>query len=291
MGTRTYKSDEFDRYSEREARKREWYRREMQKKRQALAILIGMGLAAIAVIAVIVIVFINLFSPKDTAEVENNLKNTPSSEISLVDNSSEDDFLPGSGSEGANGVINNNSQRGVIVIDPGHGGYDSGSVSALKYEKQIDLEIALLLSDKLKDKGFGVYLTRSDDNFVRIIERAELANQCEGAVALISIHQNSSDKDSDEGVEVWTSENEKNEQLAQLIVDEVSVVTGSINGGVKLQDNQVICNNAEMPAVIVQCGYLTNKRESKNLCDTVYQEKVASAIADAVDAFVPAKNK
>ena len=86
MGTRTYKSDEFDRFSEREARKREWYEREMKKKRQALAILIGMGLAAIAVLVVIIVLLVKLFSPKDTAEVENNLSNTPSGEISLVDN-------------------------------------------------------------------------------------------------------------------------------------------------------------------------------------------------------------
>ena len=90
MGTRTYKSDEFDRFSEREARKREWYEREMKKKRQALAILIGMGIAALAVLVLIIVLLVKLFSPKDTAEVENNLSKTPSGEISLVDNQTDE---------------------------------------------------------------------------------------------------------------------------------------------------------------------------------------------------------
>ncbi|MBQ6091408.1 MAG: N-acetylmuramoyl-L-alanine amidase [Lachnospiraceae bacterium] len=288
MGTRTYKSDEFDRFSEREARKREWYEREMKKKRQALAILIGMGLAAIAVLVVIIVLLVKLFSPKDTAEVENNLSNTPSGEISLVDNQS-DDAIYGSGSGSGSGIIGTTSERGLIVIDAGHGGYDSGCISATKYEKDIDLDIALVLADKLRDKGFGVYMTRTDDSFVGINDRADLANKCEGALALISIHQNSSDKASDEGVEVWTSKTDENEQLAQLIVDEVSSRTGAINGGVKTKDNLVICSKAEMPAVVVECGYLSNKREAQNLSDEAYQDKIATAIVSAVDTFIPPK--
>ncbi len=288
MGTRTYKSDEFDRFSEREARKREWYEREMKKKRQALAILIGMGLAAIAVLVLIIVLLVKLFSPKDTAEVENNLSKTPSGEISLVDNQTDDAiYNAGSGS----GTFVNSSERGLIVIDAGHGGYDSGCISATKYEKDIDLDIALKLSERLKEKGFGVYMTRSDDSFVGINDRADLANKCEGALALISIHQNSSDKTSDEGVEVWTSKNDENEQLAQLIVDEVSGRTGAINGGVKTKDNLVICSKAEMPAVVVECGYLSNKREAQNLSDEAYQEKIATAIVSAVDTFIPPKSK
>ena len=286
MGTRTYKSDEFDRFSEREARKREWYRAQIKKKRQAMAILAGMGLGALIVVTVIILLLVKLFSPKDTAETEKTLSNTPSSEISLVDNSSDDPYVSGTGNGSLSGDASYSSERGIVVIDAGHGGYDSGCISSTKYEKEIDLDIALLLSEKLKAKGFGVYMTRSDDSFIGINDRAELANECDGAVALISIHQNSSDAASDEGVEVWTCSDEKNEQLAQLVVDEVALTTGAINGGVKTLDNLVICSKAEMPAVIVQCGYLSNRRESQNLIDESYQDRIASAIAVAVDTYI-----
>lgn len=291
MGTRTYKSDEFDRFSEREARRREWYRREMMKKRKALAILCGMGIIAIAVIALAVWGLVAIFSPADTAKTEDNLSKTPSNEISLVDNSTDDTVAFGSDEKKGSVINTPASERGLIVIDPGHGGYDSGIVSSQKYEKEIDFEVAKLLSEKLKDKGFGVYMTRTDDSFVGINERALLANEQEGALALISIHMNSSDKASDEGVEVMTTEDDDNTQLAQLIADEISDTTGAINGGVKIRDNLVICSKAEMPAVIVDCGYLSNKREAQNLCDPSYQEKIASAIAAAVDMYIPEKTK
>jgi len=286
MGSRTYKSDEFDRFSERERRRREWYRREMQKKRKALAILISMGIGAILIFTLLIVVLVKIFSPADTEEVENKLLNTPSSELSLVNNGSDGDFDDLNNGSYGNDDASVNLNRGLIVIDPGHGGYDSGCISATKYEKEIDLEIALLLSDKLKKKGFNVYMTRTDDSFVGINDRAILANECEGALALVSIHQNSSEESSDEGVEVWTSENEQNEQLAQLMVDEVSAATGAINGGVKVQDNLVICSKAEMTAVIVECGYLSNKREAQNLSDSAYQEKIANGIAAAIDNFI-----
>jgi len=204
----------------------------------------------------------------------------------LVNNGSDGDFDDLNNGSYGNDDASVNLNRGLIVIDPGHGGYDSGCISATKYEKEIDLEIALLLSDKLKKKGFNVYMTRTDDSFVGINDRAILANECEGALALVSIHQNSSEESSDEGVEVWTSENEQNEQLAQLMVDEVSAATGAINGGVKVQDNLVICSKAEMTAVIVECGYLSNKREAQNLSDSAYQEKIANGIAAAIDNFI-----
>ncbi len=291
MGTRTYKSDEFDRYSEREARRREWYRNEMKKKRQALMIIVGMGVAALAVLIGIIVLIVKLVSPADTSIIENKLSQTPSSDISLVDNSGDDVAAFGNGETSNVNSLSSASERGLIVIDPGHGGYDSGCISSTKYEKEIDLDIALLLSDKLKAMGFGVYMTRTDDSFVRISDRAVLANECEGALALISIHQNSSEKSSDEGVEVWTSEDDTNKKLAKLIVDAVSDNTGAINGGVEVRDNLVICSKAEMPSVIVECGYLSNKREAQNLCDTSYQGKIATAIAKAVDTFLPQKEK
>lgn len=291
MGTRTYKSDEFERYSEREARRREWYRNEMKKKRQAWMILIGMAVIALAALIGLIVLIVNLVSPKDTSLIEDRLNKSPSSDISLVDNTNDDISTFGNGDLSGINMTAAGGERGLVVIDPGHGGYDSGCISSTKYEKEIDLEIALLLADKLRAMGFGVYMTRTDDSFVRISDRAVLANECEGALALVSIHQNSSEKSSDEGVEVWTSENEKNEQLAQLIADEVSGNTGAINGGVKKRDNLVICSKAEMPSVIVECGYLSNKREAQNLCDTQYQGKIATAIAKAVDLFIPQKTE
>ncbi|MCR5432700.1 MAG: N-acetylmuramoyl-L-alanine amidase [Lachnospiraceae bacterium] len=288
MGKRTYKSDEFERYSERERRKQEWIRKKNKERLRNLTIIFGGGFVLIAVVALIIGLIVSALIPDDTAEIEDNLSKTTSDQISLVDNTSDNTLDFGSDEKTVKSPVFV-SNRGVIVIDPGHGGYDSGILSSKKYEKQVDLEIAMLLSEDLKDKGFDVFLTRTDDNFLGVNDRVDLANEQEEALALISIHQNFSDKDSDEGVEVHTVQNEKNEQLAQLIVDEVAENTGAINGGVKLSDNLVICSKVDMPAVVVECGYLTNKREAQNLWEESYQKKIASAIASAVDTFVPVK--
>ena len=291
MGTRTYKSDEFDRFTAREKRREEWLRQKRYERRRAIAILSAFGVVALAVVVLLVWLIAQAVSDPDTAAKEKSLSEKESGEISLVDNTSDEALSFGTDEHGGTTLINKVSERGLIVIDPGHGGYDSGILSAQKYEKDVDLEIAVLLSEKLKDKGFSVYMTRNDDSFVGANDRADLANSQEGALALISIHMNSSDKDSDEGVEVFTTKNEANEQLAQLIVDEISENTGAINGGVKISDNLVICSKAEMPAVVVECGYLTNKREARNLWDASYQNKIANAVVNAVNSFLPEKQK
>jgi len=285
MGTRTYRSDEFDKFSEREERKRQWRAEMIKRQRKAWCLVIGACLAALLLLIGIIAFIVSLVSGPDTAESENELANTPS-QISLVDNNSkekvsfsDDDKDSGTDSFAAPGY------KGLIVIDPGHGGYDSGCLSSTRYEKDLDLEIALLVSQSLKDSGYDVYLTREDDSFVGINDRADLANACEDAIALISIHQNSSDTSTDEGVEVWTDSDEKSGQLAQLIVDEVAAQTNAVNGGVKLKNNLVICEKAQMPAVILVCGYLSNRSEANKLDQTNYQEKIAAAVTTAVNGF------
>lgn len=84
--------------------------------------------------------------------------------------------------------------RELIVIDPGHGGIDPGSVVDGIYEKDVNLEVALKLQAALEEEGYSVMITRNDDESLSLLERAEFANEV-GAELFISLHQNSYGED------------------------------------------------------------------------------------------------
>ena len=92
-----------------------------------------------------------------------------------------------------------------IVIDPGHGDHDPGAVADDIYEKDITLDIALKTEKLLKDAGYKVRLTRDDDSFLELGERAEFANK-RNAKVFVSIHCNSSEDGSGQGIETYYGE-------------------------------------------------------------------------------------
>ena len=176
--------------------------------------------------------------------------------------------------------------KGLIVVDAGHGGKDSGALGFGMMEKDLVLQIALQTRKALIAKGYSVYMTRVDDSFVGLKERASLANSLD-PLAMVSIHLNSyPELESVSGVEAWTYERSGCIELAQALTEKVSLETGVKNRGVYYATNLVVTSKANMPSVILECGYITNEQESANLADQDYQKKVALGVAKAVDAFV-----
>ncbi len=175
-----------------------------------------------------------------------------------------------------------------IFIDPGHGGPDPGAVGNGVIEEFVNLNVSLELARLLREAGFEVslYRTTSDEGVLEnknadLRNRAQKANNF-GADYFISIHTNSSTNPNAQGVEAYVYRlGTTSERLAQSIVDAVSNDLGSVNRGV-MQANFAVLRRTNMPAVLVELGYLTNSTEALNLNSPAWQKAVAASIFQGI---------
>ena len=167
----------------------------------------------------------------------------------------------------------------TIVIDPGHGGLDPGKIGINdELEKNINLEIALKLKEKLEDKGWKKTDMR---NRVKIINDSK-ADLC------ISIHQNSYSSQNVKGAQVfYYSGSENGKKLAEIIQESLK---NSLDDGnkrmEKSNDSYYVLLKSECPTVIVECGFLSNWEEATNLKDDYYQDKIADAIINGIVRYI-----
>lgn len=177
--------------------------------------------------------------------------------------------------------------RGLVIVDAGHGGYDGGAECNGIIEKDVNLAIANLLRDELVKRGYNVYLTRPDDEFVGLQQRASIANSLQNPKCLISIHQNSvDDYEAVCGLEAWTYNRVGCTELGDLVCEEAAKLTGAANRGTNYRTNLVVTSKTIMPAIIFECGYLSNVSESKLLTSSDYQKLIVKGVANGVDRFV-----
>lgn len=169
-----------------------------------------------------------------------------------------------------------------IVLDAGHGGKDQGASGGNAIEKEITLAITRKTEKILKDAGYKVKMTREDDTFVELTERAEYANRKDAKV-FVSIHCNSSEEGEGNGIETFYSEQkgEDGMKLAQLIQENLIMQTEARDREVKTADYTVIVRT-KMPAVLVETGFLSNDTERALLGQEEYQNKLAKGIADGI---------
>ena len=175
--------------------------------------------------------------------------------------------------------------RKVIVIDAGHGGWDPGMVSGKVEEKDINLNIAKKLQVFLEQGDATVIITRLDDsdlarNKSGDMQARRLIANTSHADIFISIHQNSYNNANVRGFQVfYYNESDNSKKLATSIQNSLKEFTYPEN---KLQSrankNYFVLKQTEMPAVLVECGFLTNYTERKKLTSDEYQEKIAWGI-------------
>jgi N-acetylmuramoyl-L-alanine amidase len=180
----------------------------------------------------------------------------------------------------------------LVVIDPGHGGSDPGAVAPDgTLEKDIVLSIAKHLQARLHQAAVYTMLTRSGDGWVKpapgsgffgskrqdLIERAEIANRNQ-ADLFISIHCNSFPQSIWSGAQTfYYPDQEESRKLAAAIQTELVRRLGPNRRQANAGDYRVL-KEAQMPAVVVEAGFLSNPREARLLADPSYQERVAEAI-------------
>ncbi len=178
-------------------------------------------------------------------------------------------------------------KKGLVIVDAGHGGMDSGTFSGDVLEKDLNLSIAFWVKEELENKGYDVYMTRTGDDFVGLQERANIANSLESPKCLVSVHQNFCDDAVEpSGVESWTYDRSGCEELGNALTAAAAETTGARNRGTQFRTNLVVTSKTTMPAVIFECGYLSNPDETAKLTTEEYQVLMARGIANGVEKFI-----
>lgn len=184
------------------------------------------------------------------------------------------------------------AKRFLVVIDPGHGGWDPGAIGYYgTQEKDINLNIARFLRLLgLYDEEISIVLTRSEDVYVPHRERTGLANRLK-ADLFVSIHANAHPKSpAANGIEVLVHEDTdlptypQSRALALLLQKRLTRALGVTDRGIKHQ--RLFIRWAQMPAVLVETGFLTNPAEELKLRSFLYQWTIAQILFDTIKEYL-----
>ena len=211
----------------------------------------------------------------------------------------------------------------IIVLDAGHGGQDTGAVNGEYREKDVNLTMIKLLGKEL-EKDFNIYYTRDDDTFIPLGDRSKFSNG-KKAVLFVSIHINANLNKAANGTEVfyfsknpsvyakavadfensvdkkfgikesavdflvndiiYKQNQERSTRLAKRVVDGVAEVTGFKNRGVH-GANFAVLRGSEVPAILIELGFVSNDEEAAKLVDPDNQLNMAVSISKSIRAYL-----
>jgi N-acetylmuramoyl-L-alanine amidase len=168
----------------------------------------------------------------------------------------------------------------TVVVDAGHGGKDSGAYR--RYgppEKMVALDVAQRLNHRLRESKLKTVMTRDSDVFIPLNDRVAIENAQKNAI-FVSIHFNDSRSRGVHGFETYYHSGASFD-LANGIQEKLMTIPNSKNGGVHTANFRVL-RLATCPAVLVECGYLSNRSEGNQARDSEYRELLADRIAEAI---------
>ena len=192
----------------------------------------------------------------------------------------------------------------VVVLDPGHGGQDSGAMCGGVLEKDLTLDVARRIDRLLNSEGIATLMTRVGDTYVSLADRAAFANRVRKCI-FVSIHFNEDNKPVASGVETYyaahqitagsllaswlpflwrplsDSPNPESQNLAALVQEALVARTRSIDRGTEARQFFVIAN-VTSPAILIEGGFLTNKEDISKLASEDYRDQIAAAVADGI---------
>lgn len=196
----------------------------------------------------------------------------------------------------------------TIILDPGHGGEHPGAQGKFSVEKELNRKIADLTGEILREQGYTVLYTRANDETVELEPRAEAG--CFANI-FVSIHCNAAPNPNAAGIETFSitpkgavNSNDSDHSmpvnihddakgyeqcaesfaLAYAIQKKLIKSTGAVDRGAKRARFHVLYHNS-VPAVLVECGFVSNENEEKLLNNPEYQRKIARAIADGIQCY------
>ncbi len=186
----------------------------------------------------------------------------------------------------------------TIVVDAGHGGWDPGAQAAGVKEKDLNLLFAARVRAALEEAGAKVILTREDDVYVELPARPATADK-NNADFFISIHCNAIGPELLSGIETFYHPGQPSSRaLAYIIQDQLIKKTGMKDLGAKLDTRGnpksigfSVLRNANVPAILIETGFIDCTKDRNKLCDDDYRATVADAIVDGLLAYVEGRTQ
>ena len=171
-----------------------------------------------------------------------------------------------------------------VVIDPGHGGADSGAIGGGIYEKDLNLDVAKLVQEKLAKKDIYVYMTRSKDETLTLEDRVKYSNEINPDI-FVSIHTNSTVKEDSYGVETHYFKDDSY-KLAQTVhssfASEKNIKKWDTIDRGMFKSRFYVINHTEAPAILIEMGFISNLDERSKLIKKGRKEDIADSIADGI---------
>lgn len=187
----------------------------------------------------------------------------------------------------------------TVIIDPGHGGRDGGAIGNGIIEKDLNLTVSKKLNDVFLLCGVDTIMTRENDNLVcdenspelkgkikitDLKNRLQIANQCPQCV-FVSIHMNNFSVEKYKGLQVYYSpNNEKSFIIAKSVQDDIcNILQPDNNRKVKRAGSSIyLLDRINSPAILIECGFLSNSSEATNLSNLTYQSQLALIFANSI---------
>ncbi|UJL46650.1 N-acetylmuramoyl-L-alanine amidase [Virgibacillus sp. NKC19-16] len=170
-----------------------------------------------------------------------------------------------------------------FVIDPGHGGKDSGAIRSEVNEKTLALSTGKKVEEQLRDKGASVTLTRTDDTFIPLEERVQISNST-NADTFISLHYNTFEDQNIRGIHTFYYDVGDNQKLADTIQKSLINHTNLNDRRAKQADYKVLTDN-QQPALLIELGFISNPEERQLVQTDKYQEKAAKGIVTGLEDY------
>jgi N-acetylmuramoyl-L-alanine amidase len=176
--------------------------------------------------------------------------------------------------------------KGIIFLDPGHGGYETGTEYKRRVEKEDTLALGLLIRQELQKRGYQVEMSRTDDEYLSRRERATLANRS-GAGLMISLHRNKGVKGQGFAAYIQSADRKQDRILGKNIMKQIEKVGVSTSNGVQPgmphDSGRDFTENrfSNMPSALIVFGYINNKKDNQ-LFDQ-HLEEYAAAVAKGID--------
>lgn len=187
----------------------------------------------------------------------------------------------------------------TVIVDPGHGGSDPGKIGVHdEQEKDINLQISLLLKEQLEDQNVRVVMTRTEDTDLagansRNRKLDDLRKRCElihetKPDCVISVHQNSYSEEAISGAQVFYYEHStEGQKLAEILQEALSTGLNPENHRqAKGNTSYFLLKKTDATLAIVECGFLSNEAEAAKLSDEAYQKRVAEAICKGTITYL-----
>ena len=191
----------------------------------------------------------------------------------------------------------------LVILDPGHGGKDGGTVSGDVLEKNLNLLLVKKIANELKRYQISVVTTRSVDEMVGLSDRALIANKYPNAI-FVSIHHNAATLNSAKGIETYYSNKKpkslkieqmrllkikegeafvdnRSKMLAKLLHSSVCQVTDAADRGVR-DRSLAMTRWVSCPSVLIECGFLTNPEEKLDLLSESYRDAFSRGVTDGI---------